>query len=173
MNSPSVVQIVALLLGLSTSAVSAQTIRIKLVDGRNGRPFAERRLQIWIGNRSNPRSGSLIQSQTNQDGVTTLHLVREDAEIERHSQQLACGLSGAIDPTIKYDDTIGVRTSYVLCQRGGSNYSWLAMINFSTKELLQQGIATPNTCGKATASPEPGDLIIFVRPLTWWEKLKQ
>jgi hypothetical protein len=39
--------------------------------------------------------------------------------------------------------------------------------------VLQQGIATPNTCGKATASPEPGDLIIFVRPLTWWEKLKQ
>jgi hypothetical protein len=156
MNSPSVVQIVALLLGLSTSAVSAQTIRIKLVDGRNGRPFAERRLQIWIGNRSNPRSGSLIQSQTNQDGVTTLHLVREDAEIERHSQQLACGLSGAIDPTIKYDDTIGVRTSYVLCQRGGSNYSWLAMINFSTKEFSSRGSRRRTLAGRRQHRPSPG-----------------
>jgi hypothetical protein len=47
------------------------------------------------------------------------------------------------------------------------------MTNFSTEEILQHGVATANTCGKATASPKPGEVILFVRPLTWWEKLKQ
>jgi hypothetical protein len=41
------------------------------------------------------------------------------------------------------------------------------------KQVVQQGIVTANTCGKATASPKPGEVTIFVRPLTWWEQLKQ
>lgn len=38
--------------------------------------------------------------------------------------------------------------------------------------VLQHGVVTANYCGNTTASPQPGEIIIFVRPLTWWEKLK-
>ena len=54
----------------------------------------------------------------------------------------------------------------MLCQLRKPDDSWLAMTDFSTKKVLEEGIVTANTCGKATASPKPGELVIFVRPLT-------
>jgi hypothetical protein len=78
-----------------------------------------------------------------------------------------------IDPVLKDDDFIRINVGYVLCEAGGSNYSWLAIKQVSTKQLINEGIAMPNTCGKTIASSNPGELIIFVRPLTFWEKLKE
>jgi len=46
-------------------------------------------------------------------------------------------------------------------------------MKFSTKEVLEQGVVRANTCGNTTATPVPGEVIIFVRPLTFWEELKQ
>lgn len=86
---------------------------------------------------------------------------------------MVCGLSGVTNPVVKYGDAISIRAGYVLCQPHTPDYSWLVMTDFSTKEILQHGIVGANTCGKATASSKPRELIIFVRPLTWWEKLKQ
>ena len=74
---------------------------------------------------------------------------------------------------MKYIDSIGINAGYVLCQPRTPNYSWLARMAPPTKKVLEQGIVTPKTCGKTTASPKPGEVIIFVRPLTWREKLKQ
>jgi hypothetical protein len=48
-----------------------------------------------------------------------------------------------------------------------------AMVIPTDKDGIARLRLTDNDCGKATASPKPGELIIFVRPLTWWEKLKQ
>jgi hypothetical protein len=76
-------------------------------------------------------------------------------------------------PIVKYDESFRINIPYVLCGSGRSNYSWLGLENFSTKEILHHGYASPNTCGKITVSPQPGQVVLFVRPLTWWEKLKQ
>jgi hypothetical protein len=164
---------VLLLFALLGTALRAQTIQIKLVDGRSGRTMADKCTYVAVGNRSNPNSGSPLQTQTDKDGAVTLHLTDGGANINNAAQNLVCGLSGVINPVVKYGDTIYIRPGYVLCQLRSPDYSWLAMANFSTEEVLQHGIATANTCGKATASPKPGELTIFVRPLTWWEKLKQ
>jgi hypothetical protein len=125
-----------------------------------------------VGDRAKPTSGPLLQTQTDKHGVTTVRLADEDTQIIQN-QRLACGLSGIINPVVKYGNTISVRAGYVLCQTRTPAYSWLAMTDFSTTELLEHGIVTGNTCGKVTASPKPGEVTIFVRPLTWWEKLKQ
>jgi hypothetical protein len=61
----------------------------------------------------------------------------------------------------------------VPCQLLKPDYSWLVIQTFSTRDVLQFGVVTENLCGKAKASPEPGELVIFVRPLTFWEKMKQ
>jgi hypothetical protein len=61
----------------------------------------------------------------------------------------------------------------VLYQPQTPDYSWLDIREISTKQLMREGIVMPNTCGKATASPQPGELVIFVRPLSWWEKIKE
>jgi hypothetical protein len=61
----------------------------------------------------------------------------------------------------------------MLCEPHTPDYSWLATMRFATKKILQSGVVTANVCGKVTASPEPGEAILFVRPLSWWKKLKQ
>jgi len=80
---------------------------------------------------------------------------------------------GIIDPILKYYSNIRVNVGYVLCQPNGRGNSWLSTKEYMTTTLLQTGIVSPNTCGKATAMGKPGELTIFVRPLTWWEKFKQ
>jgi hypothetical protein len=109
---------------------------------------------------------------TDEGGVARLYLTDKDAEVNVQIDQ-KCGLFGVGHPVVKYADTIRILAGYVVCQPYAPDYCWLAGMEFSTNHILQQGIAAANTCGKATASPERGDLIIFVRPLTWWEKLKQ
>jgi len=84
-----------------------------------------------------------------------------------------CKGQGVTNPLVKYGDTISVRAGYVLCQPHTPDYSWLAMRDFSTEEVLQRGVATANTCGAATASPKPREVTLFVRPLSWWERMKQ
>jgi len=162
-----------LVLALSGTALRAQTIEIKIVNGRSGRPMADKCIYVAVGNKSNPNSGSSLPTQTDKDGAVTLHLTDEGANINNATQDLVCGLSGVINPVAKYGDTIYVRAGYVLCELRSPDYSWLAMKGFSTEKVLQHGVVTANTCGKDTASPKPGEVILFVRPLTWWEKLKQ
>jgi hypothetical protein len=44
---------------------------------------------------------------------------------------------------------------------------------YSIKKILESGVSTANRCGKFEAEAKPGELIFFVRPLTWWERLSQ
>jgi hypothetical protein len=160
-------------LASSATVLCAQTVEVKLVNGRSGRPVADQCIGLWVGNRSKPSSGPLLETQTERNGVTTVRLTNDDTKISTQNQRLACGLMGVINPVVKEGDTISIRAGYALCQPHTPDYSWLVMTDFSTKELLQRGIVTTNTCGKSTASPKPGEVILFVRPLTWWEKLKR
>ncbi|HTQ96927.1 MAG TPA: hypothetical protein VMH89_08975 [Candidatus Acidoferrum sp.] len=36
--------------------------------------------------------------------------------------------------------------------------------------IVASGLVTNNNCSRRTATAKPGELIIFVRPATWWEK---
>lgn len=43
---------------------------------------------------------------------------------------------------------------------------------FRIDEILQHGIIAPNTCNfHLKLQPHPGELVFFLRPLSWWEKL--
>jgi hypothetical protein len=55
-----------------------------------------------------------------------------------------------------------------VCEPHGTDFSWLELKKIPTKELMQTGVVTANACGKFAASPVPGQLIIFVRPLNLW-----
>ncbi len=161
------------LCGLSPTALHAQAISIKLVDGRNGRPMADKCINVWVGDRAAPKARPSLETQTDKNGVADLRLTEQDAEINNQKQQLACGLQGVIRPVVKYGDTITIGSDYMLCQARLPDGSWQALEGFSTTDALQSGIATANTCGKAKASPTPGEIVLFVRPLHWWEKLKE
>ncbi len=168
----STVQVPVLLTFLAFGTVlRAQTVEIKLVDGRNGHPMKGTCVDVWVGK---PRK--IVMSMvipTDEKGVARLRLTDNDGEIDVHNHWAGCGDRGVANPVVTYDDPLKIHAGYVLCQARKSDYSWLAVMDFSTKEVLQHGIATANTCGKVTASPKPGEVVIFVRPLNWWETFKQ
>ena len=163
------------LLGSSGAALRAQTIEIKLVNGRNGRPIAASCVNVGVGvgvGVGNERKKT-IAIPTDKDGIARLRLTDNDDEIDIRDRWKDCGLFGVINPVVKYDNVLPINVGYVLCQSRTADNSWLAITDLSTKEVLLHGVVTANTCGKAIAPPKPGEVIIFVRPLSWWEKLKQ
>lgn len=160
----------ALVLMASGTILCAQTVTIKLVNGRNGHPMSHTCIDLGVDHVDH-----MLAIPTDNNGAARFYVTENDAEVDIQKRWTDCGNWGVIDPVVKRD-MIGIHVGYVLCQFRKPDYSWLSTMNISTKqllELLQQGIVLPNTCGKATASPKPGELVIFVRPLSWWETLKQ
>jgi hypothetical protein len=159
--------IVLVACSLGTS-LRAQDIRFKLVNGRNGRPMSDACLNVWVGT----ERIDALSIPTDKEGVAALHLSDSEAKINTRNRWPRCGAEGVINPVLKYADSIKINAGYASCQPHTADYSWLAVQVFSTKKVLESGVVTPNACGKVTASPEPGEIIMFVRPLSWWEKLK-
>jgi hypothetical protein len=160
----------SLFLILPGVSLSAQTLEIKLVDGRNGRPMvgSSSYVNVWVG----IERKEAIAIPTDGKGVARLQLTLNASEVNIPNSQNTGSI--VVDhPVVKYDESFRINAPYVLCGSGGSHYSWLGLENFSTKEILHHGYASPNTCGKVTISPQPGQVVLFVRPLKWWEKLKQ
>lgn len=140
------------------SCVSAQTIKIKLVNGRDGQPMADKWVDLGIGHIVH-----MLTIPTDKDGVASFRLTNEDAKVNTSSA----------NPVVKYSGSFGVHAPFALCQPHGSDYSWLAVMKFATEEVLEHGVVEANTCSRMTAAPVPGEVIIFVRPLSFWEKLKE
>lgn len=158
-----------LVLSSSDPLLYAQTVEIKLVNGRNGIPLAGACVNVWVGNEGK----DAMAIPTDKNGVARLRLTDEHGEVDTSRHWKDCGDFGVIDPVVRYGNSIRINSGYVLCQPRTTDYSWLASTNFSTEQLIQHGTVTPNSCGKATASPKRGEVVIFVRPLSWWEKLKE
>jgi hypothetical protein len=92
---------------------------------------------------------------TDENGVAWLYLTDKDAEVNTQSKPKSCGDFGVVHPVVKYADTIRVVAGYAVCQPHAPDYSWLATMEFSMKQIVQQGVVTANTCGKVTASAKP------------------
>ena len=41
---------------------------------------------------------------------------------------------------------------------------------YPVSTIVASGLVASNNCSRRTATAKPGELIIFVRPVTWWEK---
>ena len=166
----SVLQFVSLPVWVSSgTALHAQTIKVKLVNGKSGQPIAKTCVNTWVG--TERRDAMAIP--LDNDGIAWLYLTDKDSEVNTQSQTHNCGDFGVVHPIAKYADTIRIVAGFAVCQPHAPDYSWLAPMEFSTQKILREGIVTENVCGKSTATPKPGEVVIFVRPLTWWEKLKQ
>jgi hypothetical protein len=62
--------------------------------------------------------------------------------------------------------------SYVNCDsvknRGPNRVHW-----YGVAQILNSGITAPNACSKRQAVARPGELVFFVRPMTFWEKMRE
>jgi hypothetical protein len=134
----SAIAVVALISSAMLAPLCAETVTIKVVNGRNGRPMSKASVNVWTDNES--KDATAIQ--TDENGTVQVHPV--DAQVD-----------------------LRIQVGYVLCQTPKADYSWLSIMTFPTHRVLEQGIVTANYCGKATAAPQRGEVTIFVRPLTW------
>ncbi|MGA3126499.1 MAG: hypothetical protein ABSD13_07260 [Candidatus Korobacteraceae bacterium] len=121
-------------------------------------------------------SRMFVYIPADKNGVARLRLTQKDNEVDSsYNSKLGCGGTGAINPVLKYDDTLTTYTTgdnpSCAFPQSMPNARWKE-IDFSTKEALQHGVISANTCGKVTASPQPGEVIIFVRPRNFREKVQ-
>jgi hypothetical protein len=145
------------------------TIKIKLVNGRNGQPMAASHVNVWVGTERK----EAIVIPTDGNGVASLQLTVNTAEVNIPKPSNGQGSVVVANPVVKYADSLQINVGYVLCQPHIGDYSWLKTMDVTTSRVLQEGITMANTCGKPTAAAKPGEVIIFVRPLNWWEALKE
>lgn len=127
---------VSLVLSASGKTLSAQAIKIKLVNGKSGRPIVNACVNTWVGTKRK----DAMAIRTDKDGAASLYLTDKDAEVSIQSQPKSCGDFGVVHPIVKYADAIRIVAGYVVCQPRAPNYSWLATMEFSTKQITQQGI---------------------------------
>lgn len=132
----------ALLLAIGVPSTFAQTsvIRVRVVDGRTGKPVRTGNLNVW----TSPNQIASSDIPLNREGIAMIQISHED--------------------TIRifpgFDFFCGVRTPGSVGQE------------FPVDEVLRTGAATANGCGKANTAVKPGEIVVYVRPLTFWEAMR-
>lgn len=161
---------IALLLGVLSVGVTlhAQEVqfKIKVLNGRNGHPVAKScvYVQVW----GNPREFSAEEVATDDKGVVDIRL-GNDASVRPGRKTSACFGQATVDTVLRYGDSVDIlpnRDTAVACRPpnkwGVRDYS------YPVKLIVRQGTVGTNTCGKAAATPTPGEVILFVKPVHWW-----
>jgi hypothetical protein len=82
-----------LLLGVASGG-NAQSVRIKLMNGKDGRPMANTCVNVWVGTERK----QAMALPTEKEGVARLRLTDKDAEINTQSQWKNCGAFGVLNP---------------------------------------------------------------------------
>ena len=159
----------SLMLVPGNDALNAQVVKVKLVDGKSGRPLAHSCVNVWVGTQQK----TAMAIPTDDEGIASLQLTNRSDEVDTGNRSKSCGEFGVVNPVVLYADSIRINVGYVLCQAPPLAAPGLTMTDFQTRQLIRDGIVTPNTCGKSTVSLRRGELAIFVRSLSFWERLKQ
>jgi|SRR6185312_2526600 len=129
---------VLLLLTLPGASLLAQTLEIKLVDGRNARPIvgASSYVNVWVGTERK----EAIAIPADETGVARIQLTHNPGEVNIPNSKNR-GSIVVEHPVVMYADSLRINAPYALCASGGSNDSWLTSETFSTKEVLNHGSA--------------------------------
>lgn len=140
----------------------AQTLRVRLLDGSSGKSIQNAYVNVWVGDQRK----EAVPVPIDNNGNGTLELTNREADVRVQA-------ASTHPATFLYAPEIRLQVGFALCQATRQKYSWLQITPYSTEDWVRTGIVTANTCGKAVAKPEPGLLTIFVRPLTFREKLSE
>jgi hypothetical protein len=144
--------LVATRVGLPQAAAQTQELRIRVLDGRSGRPISKEQVNVWIGNI--PATSGF----GGKDGTAFLLSTDKSGE-------------AALPIAVNHKEWIEIETDYYFdCRPFRRNAT---RPTYPVKEVLQSGIVTDNTCGKFRAEPRHGELTFIVRHLHWWESFKR
>jgi hypothetical protein len=135
-----------LLAGHAGAQNSERTIKLKALDGRNGKPITNTHLLVFAG-------GTV-------------------EELRQHSQNfdLFTDQNGDAELVLTSDSLRFVRVwveGMTLCQSRPN------AVSLNVEQALAKGLLAPNECGNLRASNAPGQLFVFARPATLREKIER
>jgi hypothetical protein len=170
------VALCALVLG-SAFLLRAQDLRVRVVNGKNGRPVSEECLNVAIGG----WHGANLIAPTDRSGVLVLHL--KDGEISADSvAPRACNDMAFTGPVVipKGTELLAFLPNWqISCEWHTANVPGAPVVfdrlapSYSIQMILDSGVTTNNTCGKVRMKANPGELVLFVRPPTFWEAMRR
>jgi hypothetical protein len=117
----------------------SQTVTLKAVNGKNGKPLANQRLLVFAGSNA------------------------DEVRFQQHSYDLKTDVNGLATLTV---DDASIRRIQVWADYQHLCQSTPNFRSFDLGEITSTGLSTPNDCGTIVARTVPGLLTIFVRPRT-------
>jgi hypothetical protein len=172
------VLLICIAAGLFGAPLRGQEIHIRVLNAHNGKPIANECVNVSLG----VWHGADLIAPTNKEGVVVLHLARNGATAASVSPN-PCVRTAILGPKPlpKDVETIAITSDeYVDCQE------WAKVIpgeapkdnlnrapSYRIEKILESGVVAGNRCGKFRAEAKPGELIFFVRPASWLERMKR
>jgi hypothetical protein len=128
-----------------------KVITIRLVDSKTGSPVIQDnlKLQVWINHNTRDHGISLQQDKT---GEASLAITEEMRSILILVPQAKDGWCLVNCDSVKDHPYVA---------------HW-----YSVADILKSGVVEPNHCNNRKTVAKPGEIVIFIRPPTFWEKFQ-
>jgi hypothetical protein len=158
--------------------LNAQEIRIRVLNARNGKPVTDECVNVSLGSW---HGGDLI-APTNKDGLVVLRFENGQVSANAGSPHACNGLAVlGPRPVPAGVDTLAITSDeYIDCQE------WAKVIpgeapkdalnrapSYPIQRILESGAAAGNRCGKFRADTKRGEVIFYVRPRSFLEKMRK
>ncbi len=164
---------------IGSAVINSQDISIRMINGKNGKTIADECLNVWIGG----WRGAHLLALTDKQGTLVVHLqngfVNTDAMPPKACNGMGAGATGPISVPPGANSINLVSNWQISCEErrhpaSGEPVDLDLMTNqYAIRRILEAGLAASNTCGKIRIKPSPSELIIFVRPPTFWENMRR
>jgi hypothetical protein len=143
---------------VTSSAQTDRRITIRMLDSKTGEPITGSEFQISLHGLPDLSKISGLDPYWMEGG-------------ERHGILEIPFEPGAVSVAVHSSYGPG-NWSYVNCdcvkERGPYREHW-----YLIADILKSGIVAPNHCNRRKGIAKPGDFVLFVRPITFWEKMRE
>ncbi|MGA2234631.1 MAG: hypothetical protein ABSG23_04105 [Terriglobales bacterium] len=133
-----------LLITILCPAQNTQSIVIRFLNGKNGKPIGDKQVTIGLG-----KSGAVAR-----DADSKGEIVLDIPNVEPRELR------------VRPDDYFDCRFKHDQMGPGGLE------LKYSLDEIISKGVVGNNLCGKAHVLPTPGVLTLYLRPRTFMELWK-
>lgn len=164
---------------LGAVAANAQDIRVRVINGKNGKPVPDECMNIWIGG----RRGAYLLALTDKTGNVSVHLQGGTATTDpmppTACNGMGVGTTGPVSVPKGADAITLLPNRRVICEERhkflpGEVVDPDKILNsYSISGIVSSGISGSNTCGEIRIRANPGELVYFVRPPTFWENMRR
>ncbi len=170
----------SLIAAVCSPSLTAQDVRIRVLNSHNGRPVTDECLNIWIDYPDGPS----FLLPTGRNGVVTLAFSEKGVTANPVAVRACNGSAKGGSRSLPNGATsISVAPDYyVPCEHYEKAVPGepvtrdtlrKLMPSYSLRAIIDAGMSTANTCSKRIIKADSGELVYFVRPIHWWEAMRE